>query len=177
MIQATTAVMRKAAREASLLNYNDKKYTPDRPGWTGGKCPRSEYYGKVAEIGAAEFTGYGWQNLCLYSPNREDYIKPDLGEWDVKAGYRFNQHDIEKGVKYILWVEPLKTGLVYKCNVETCGYGTHEQLSGEVLIRGWTHIEEDLPRMKHYGSVYKLPHEAAMRSVDTLPKFDWNQAA
>lgn len=172
----TTKEQRDAATVAAEQNYWDKVRTPDRPGWTGGKCPVTEYFGKVAELGAAEYTGYGWKNLVLYSPDPADYSKPDMGNWDVKAGKSFGDHDIKKGVEYILWVRPETSTKVFYCKYDTCGKRIHARLTGEVVIRCWTSVEDlHLCDKNKWGNY--VPSPAARRSLDTLPVFDWGQAA
>jgi hypothetical protein len=157
----------KAAKEAAIKRYKHNLWTPDRPGWTYGKCPKNEYRAIVAEIGAANFLGIDWRLLCLYSPDSQDFKGADLGEWEVKAGNKFTKKDLSKG-KYILWVKP-HAGKTYECDVETCGYKTHEAVDGLVEIRGWTHLEEDLEDCKSLRGYYVPRH---LRSAWTLVKED-----
>lgn len=171
----TTLEQREAAKQAAVKNYYDKIGCPDRKGWKAGKCPVSEYYGKIAEIGAANYMGYDWKQLCLYSPNKADYTKPDIGDWDIKAGSSFTDKDIAKGVRNILWVTPWNTGKPHYCGFDTCGHKVHLTLSGVVEIRGWTSTD-DLHLCSDFGGYYK-PTGDAFRNVATLPAFEWGVAA
>lgn len=171
----TTEEQRHAAKKAAWQNYNDKLFTPDRPGWTAGKCPVSEYYAKIGELGAANALGYDWHNLCLYSPNPADYKKPDIGDWDIKAGSSFTDYDIAKGVRFILWVTPWNNGNRFACNISTCKIRKHETLSGVVEIRGWTDLA-DLDLCSNFGGRYK-PAGTAMRNATTIPVMEWGVAA
>lgn len=169
MIVGTTKEQRAAARQASVLNYEDKRNCPDRAGWTWGKCPVQEYFGKVAELAAANFMGYPSNKICLYSSSKADYTKPDMGDWDVKAGNTFSGSDIAKGVKRILWVKPLNNGSTFYCGYETCKVKVHSRLSGAVEIIGWTDLA-DINKCRDMGSYYKVTPQA-IRPVDTIVRW------
>lgn len=177
----TTEEAQKAAYDAAVKNYWDKYDCPDSPEWTRGKCVETEYYAKVAEVGAAEYVGYGWQNLCLYSPDPADYKVPDMGDWEIKAGKCFTTDDIKKGARYVLWVRPEETTEVYYCNSKKCGVKIHRRLSGLVTIRCWTDLSDldacYITKRGRDGFITYSPKAEARRSLDTLPVFDWGNAA
>lgn len=165
ILTETTEEQQQAAKEAAHKRYTHNLFTPDRAGWTGGKCPVSEYRAILAEMGAANFLGYDWRDLVLYSPNPSDYTKPDLGEWEVKAGSTFSAKDITKGASAILWVTPWVNANTFDCGYATCTHGEHQTLNGLVEIRGWTHLTEDLAGCADFGSYYKPTN---MRSAAIL---------
>lgn len=170
-----TPEQRTAAREAAQKRYDDGKHKQDRPGWKHGKCPVSEYFGVVSEIGVANMVGYDWERLCLYSPNRADYYTPDVGGViEVKAGSTFNDSDKRKGAELIVFVTPQKDwGKPFNCGVETCGIKYHNVLTGRVEIRGWFDMA-DWEHRAHMGDgTYKAPGNY-FRNANTLPIFGWN---
>jgi hypothetical protein len=169
LLETVTAEQKKAARKAAEKRYQHNLWTPDRAGWTGGKCPVNEYRAIVAELAAANFLGVDWKEMCLYSPNKADYTTADLGVWEVKAGNKFTKKDKAKGAQYILWVMPWTTDEVFECGYETCGKGTHKKLNGQVEIRGWTDIDADLEACKSLKGFY-MPTK--LRSAVPLVKED-----
>lgn len=143
LLTDTTEEQRKAARTAATQRYEHNRYTPNRPGWKGGKCPVNEYRAIIAEIGAANFLGIDWHELVLFSTNPADYMTSDLGVWEVKAGRTFGKKDKDKGAKFILWTDPRTKDSTFKCGYDTCKAGIHNRLSGEVEICGWTDLVND----------------------------------
>lgn len=166
----TTLEQREAAKEAARKRYEYNRWTPNRAGWLGGKCPVSEYRGILGEIGAANHLGLDWTELVLFSTNPDDFTTPDLGVWEVKAGSTFSDKDIAKGAKYILWVNPWNNGQVFDCGYDTCHtLAPHKSLSGQVEILGWTDLTEDLHLCQKPRGTYYVPTGNALRSATTLP--------
>lgn len=162
----TTKEQRDAAKEAALQRYKHQLKTPNRPGWTGGKCPVSEYRALVAEIGACTYLGYDWKELVLFSTNSADYKRPDVDDWEIKSGSTFSNSDIAKGAKRILWVTPWNKTTVHYCGYATCADKVHTHLDGTVEIRGWTDLN-DLHLCTDFGNYYK-PAGKAFRSAATI---------
>lgn len=163
----TTPEQRSAAKDAAKKRYAHNLHTPDRPNWTGGKCPVSEYRAILGEIGAAIALESDWTDLVLFSTDPDDYTKPDIGDWEVKSGSTFNQKDLDKGAKYIIWVNPWTAFNYFDCGYETCATRMHQRQSGVVEIIGWTDLM-DLYLCSDFGDYYK-PAGKALRMPHTLP--------
>lgn len=143
ILTETTMEMQQAAKTAAQQRYQYNRWTPNRAGWHGGKCPVTEYFGILAELGAADFLGYDWHDVVLFSTNPADFTAPDIDDWEIKAGSTFSKKDIAKGAKRILWVTPWDNGYRFECGYDTCAVGHHKKLSGLVEIRGWTDLALD----------------------------------
>lgn len=155
----------KEARQAALLRYADGLDKPDRAGWLGGKCPVSEYYGIINELGSANYLGIPTEDLCLYSSNPADYTKPDAGIWEFKAGNKWTISDVHKGVRYILWAQPVMLEETFPCLYNSCPKDYHHKFSGQVEIRGWSNVK-DSDQYRRMGNVY---FPKAINELSTIP--------
>lgn len=155
----TTADDRTAGQTAAMKRFEANLDTIDRPGWTGGKCPKNEYFGILGEIGAAIYLGYPVEDLVLYSDNSADYKAPDMGPIEVKCGKSFTDWDVNKGAKVILWVRPVEATSVYYCNIPSCTTKIHNHLTGDVQIRGWNFVTDEFTGMgvRHYVKKMRDP--------------------
>ena len=156
-------LQRELAKQAAWKRYYDGLNKQDRPGWLGGKCPVSEYYGNVSELGAANYLGIPTEDIVLFSTNPMDYTKPDAGVWEFKAGTGWTRNDVRKGARYILWAKPVELDETFDCGIATCGTRSHKRLSGDVLIRGWNHVED--PAYNMHGKFFPK----AINRLDTIP--------
>lgn len=164
-VMEVTATQIEAAKEAAYLRYTDGLAKQDRPGWTGGKCPVSEYYGIMAELGAANYLGVPTEDVCLYSKDSGDYKKADFGVWDAKAGSKWTVGDVRKGVRYVLWTAPVVLMDEFECGITTCGHGKHNRLDTHVLIRGWSNTKDSANYVRMGNLFYPKP----MQPLDTIP--------
>jgi len=151
---------------AAKARYEYNRFTPDRAGWTGGKCPVNEYRGVLGEIAGMQYLGYDWHDLVLYSVDPEDFKRPDYQDWDFKTGSRIYKTDIAKGVHKFLWVTPYETTRTFNCGYDTCTNRTHYSQSGLVEIRGWT-TTDDMELFEDFGNYYK-PAGKSFRSAVLL---------
>lgn len=161
-------------QRTSLQRYEYNRWTPDRPGWTGGKCPRSEYRGLIGESGAADFLGVPQESLCFYSSDRDDFTKADIYingyGIEVKTGYKFRDKDFAKA-DIILFVTPVMNNKWTKCVYDTCGISLHQTYSGAVEVKGWITGDDERTDLGGYYSA------AALRSPEALLTYVWDVAA
>lgn len=166
-IVKTTQDQQQRGQEAANLRYEDGLRKQDRPGWTGGKCPKNEYFGILGELGAANYLGIPDSELCLYSVNTLDYRKPDLMNCvEVKCGRCFTTYDIAKGARIIMWVRPVVKGSTYYCRFEHCKAKVHLHLTGDVEILGWNYVTDDFLVMGDRRYVKEMRDPALLRGLD-----------